>query len=110
MENPKGLFASLFDFSFTSFVTSKLIKFIYGLSIIGAGFVALVLIISGFNVSVGIGVLTLFVVAPFAFVLMIIYARVSLEIVIVLFRIAEHTAEIAAQGRMKASQSDQGIA
>jgi hypothetical protein len=59
MESEKSFFESLFDFSFTYFITSKIIKFLYGLCIAGSGILALVLVIGGFNMAPGIGILTL---------------------------------------------------
>jgi len=97
MGQAKGFFESLFDFSFTSFITSKIIKMLYGLSIAGAALLALVLITAGFNVSAGTGLFTLIFLAPLVFLLGVIYSRVILELVIVLFRISEHAAEIARQ-------------
>ncbi len=95
----KGFFQSLFDFSFTAFVTSKMIKFLYGLSIAGAGLVSLFLIARGFNASPGGGVFMLFIGAPLYFLLSVLFSRVLLEIVIVIFRISENIAEIAQQSR-----------
>jgi len=99
MNKPEGFLGSLFDFSFTSFVTSKIIKLLYGLSMAGAGILCLFLIMTGFGISSSIGVVTLLIVAPLAFSILVIYARVTLELIIVMFRISEHTAEIAKQGR-----------
>jgi len=42
MESAKGFFEALFDFSFTSFVTSKLVKLLYALAIVAAALGALV--------------------------------------------------------------------
>jgi hypothetical protein len=99
MEQPKSFFESLFDFSFTALITSKIIKLLYGLSIAAAAIVALFLVIFGFSLSTKVGVLMLFIGAPLFFILSITYSRVFLEIIIVIFRISEHAAEIAAQGR-----------
>jgi hypothetical protein len=57
------------------------------------------LIIFGFSVSAAAGVLTLLIGAPLFFFLTVIYSRVLLEIIIVIFRISEHAAEIAEQGQ-----------
>jgi hypothetical protein len=90
-----GFFSALFDFSFTQFVTSKTIRLLYGLSILLASLLAVFLIIAGFSTHWGIGTLALFIIAPLAFLITVIYGRVFLEIIIVIFRIAEHTAHIA---------------
>ena len=99
MEETKGFFGSLCDFSFTALVTSKVIKVLYGLSILGAAILAIGLIVAGFSNSAGLGVVTLIIGAPLAFLIYVIYARVLLEIIIVIFRISEHTAELVEQGR-----------
>jgi hypothetical protein len=99
MEPIKGFFASLFDFSFTALITSKIIKLLYALSVVGAGLSTLAFIVSGFSNSVVLGMVMLLIGGPLYFFLVVIYARVFLEIIMVLFQMAEHTAEIAAQGR-----------
>jgi hypothetical protein len=105
MKESKGFFQSLFDFSFTAFITTKIIKILYGLSMVCAGLVALFVIIMGFNDSPSSGVLALLIGAPLIFLLIVIFARIYLEFMIVVFRIAEHAAEIAAQGRRIASSA-----
>jgi len=95
-----GFFQALFDFSFTDFVTSKIIKLLYGLIIFFAVIIALIIIIAGFAAHPGAGILALLIVAPLIFLISVIYGRVLLEIIIVIFRIAEHTAEIAQKARM----------
>lgn len=94
MEQTKSFVESLFDFSFTVFVTSKIIKLLYILSIVGAAIASLFLITLGFTVSTVIGVLMLLIGAPLVFLLCVTYARVFLEIMIVIFRISEHTAQV----------------
>jgi len=89
---------SLFDFSFTSFITSKIIRFLYGFFVFLAGLGAFALIVIGFSDSGGVGILMLFL-APIGFLLAVVVARIYLEILIVVFRISEHVAEIAEQGR-----------
>ena len=103
MEQPKSFFESLFDFSFTALITSKIIKLLYGLSIAGAAIVSFFLVIFGFYLSTTFGVLMLIIGAPLFFALTVIYSRVLLEIIIVIFRISEHAAEIADQGRKNVS-------
>ena len=101
--NPSTSFIeSLMDFSFTAFVTSKIIKLLYGLSIVGAALVGLVLIVGAFVTSTLAGIFTLLVIAPLVFAIVVIYSRVLLEIIIVVFRISEHSAEIAANTRKPA--------
>lgn len=90
--------SALLDFSFTSFVTIKIIKFLYGLAILVAAVASLFLIVTAFSASVIAGILVLLIGAPLYFVLIVMVARVWLEILIVIFRIEQHTAQIAARG------------
>jgi uncharacterized membrane protein len=46
----QGLVSTLFDFSFSSFATTKFIKFIYGLLLVFAALGVLILVVSGFSV------------------------------------------------------------
>ena len=94
----RGVLSSLFDLSFTTFITSKLIKVLYAMAIALAALVAATLLVSGFSQGTLVGLLML-IVAPIVFLGTVIYARVLLEIMIVVFRMAEHLAEIAQQGR-----------
>jgi hypothetical protein len=93
--NKTGFFGALFDFSFTAFVTSKIIKFLYGLSIFFIGLATLVFVIISFGASTIAGIFTLLIVGPLIFILGVIYSRVLLEIIMVIFKIAENTAAMA---------------
>ncbi len=109
----KGFFRSLFDLSFTSFVTASVVKFIYMISLI---FVVLYVLstvgwlsflsyafIAGISeseaIGVVVGVLLFLVLLPILLLIAVTYVRVLLEIVIVLFRISENTTELVRQGR-----------
>lgn len=97
--NDRGFFQSLFDFSFRSFITSKLIPVLYALVMIGAVFYALFVLVSLSQVARGTGIILGLIAAPIVFFFMVLLGRVYLEVIIVLFRIAESVAEIASQGR-----------
>ena len=94
MEQGAGFFASLFDFSFTELITPKLIKFLYGIVMLLNAVVAVGFIIGGFASHWAMGILAL-VLSPLIFLFFTIYARVFLELIIIVFRIAQHTEEIA---------------
>ena len=94
----RGFFSRLFDLSFQSFITTSIIKVLYILLIIGAGLVALLFIGAGFAADTGIGVVML-IVSPLIFLIYVILGRVYLELVIVLFRIHDQTAETAKNTR-----------
>lgn len=101
MDNNTNFIHSLFDFSFSSFITAKIIKLLYGIALAVSGLVSLFIIIFGFSNSFSSGLLMLIIVAPLVFIILTIYSRVMLELIIVVFRIAENTAEIASQGKEK---------
>lgn len=90
----KGFFGSLFDISFSSFVTTKIIKFVYVLSLIVIGLGALAVVIAGFADSVATGIVFLVIVAPLGALLYAIYTRVVLEVLIAVFRIMESNFEL----------------
>ncbi|CAN5463926.1 hypothetical protein BH23ACT3_BH23ACT3_12520 [soil metagenome] len=85
-----SFFARLFDMSFSRFVTPSLIKILFILSIIVVTIYALVLLIAG-AANAGGGGIFLVIVAPIAWLLGVIYARVLLELAIVFFRIEINT-------------------
>ena len=101
----KGFSESLFDFSFTSLITTKLIKILYGLSMAGLALGLLLLVIIALINSPGAGVLLL-ILSPLFFLFGVCYTRVMLEIIIVVFRICEHTTEIAQQLRIKEAPAE----
>src|SRR5436305_1223191 len=94
----KGLFGSLFDISFRSLITTKIIKIVYVLYMIVIGLVALGFIVSAFHASAAAGLFVLVIGAPIAFLIYLIFGRVWLEVVIVLFRIMENTQRLVDQG------------
>jgi hypothetical protein len=63
------------------------------------GLLILGLVGAAFTANPFFGVFTLLILAPLYALFGIVYARVILEIVLVLFKIQENTAEMAAQGR-----------
>jgi len=97
MNDTQGFLNSLFDFSFTSFITSKIIKVLYGLCIFFSALVALFIISFGFSISAGTGIVVLLIVAPLFFLIIVIYSRVLLEFIMVVFRISENIEKIAEQ-------------
>ncbi|MGB3714193.1 MAG: DUF4282 domain-containing protein [Candidatus Promineifilaceae bacterium] len=104
MENFNWQDFAILDFSFTNFVTTKLIKLLYGISLIFIvlGFFAMV--IGGFAAMIGDSVwygFAILCMSPFVLVIYVLMARVWSEFIIVIFRIAENMAELVEQGREK---------
>lgn len=83
---------ALFDVSFNQFVSLKIIKVIYALSIFSAGLVALISIIAGFYGSLFFGIFMLLIGAPLIFLLIVLYSRVLLEVILFNFRTADREA------------------
>lgn len=89
-----GFFGSLFDFTFSEFITTRLIRVIYVLGLIVVGIGTLAILSEGFDLGFLTGMLSV-VLAALVFLLGAMYLRVVLEIMIVVFRIAENVAKIA---------------
>jgi ABC-type transport system involved in multi-copper enzyme maturation permease subunit len=103
----KGFFGSLFDLSFTSFVTGRVVSFLYVVSLVlvvinvllTTGYLSILLgaYLSGSTDSTAVGIivgaLLFLIVTPILLLLSMVYVRVLLEIVVVLFRISDNTAE-----------------
>jgi len=96
----------LLDLSFNQFVSPQTIKFLYGLSILSAGLIALFFIIIGFKVSLLFGIFALFIGAPLLFLSTVIYSRVLLDLILAVFRIADSMAQIEMPKIEERSESD----
>ena len=90
-----GFVAKLFDFSFSEFVSITVVKYLYILGLVGAALTSIVVGLSGFANGFFAGIGTLLVLAPLTFAIMALSARVSAELVVVLFRIGESSSRIA---------------
>jgi hypothetical protein len=84
----KGFFGSLFDFSFNSFVTPKIVKFVYVLAtiIIAVGYV--IFTIASFSKSAGLGVVVL-LVGGLAALVYLAFVRMTLEFYYAITRMSE---------------------
>jgi hypothetical protein len=96
MDSPseKPPFSAIFDFSFTEFISIDLIRVLYVFAFIVAGLTMVGTILSGFSNGIWWGIGSI-IMAPVVFFVIIFTARISLEMMIVLFRIAENTKETA---------------
>jgi hypothetical protein len=91
----KGFLGSLFDFSFSSFVTPKIIKVLYVLFTIWTALIGITLLIVGFKTGgVAGGLFTLIIIEPIFLLLTLGIYRVVLEAFMVIFRIYEETKKI----------------
>ena len=92
MEKP--FFSSLFDFSFSSFITPKIIKILFVIGLILVAIFTLIMIITAFISHIGFGVVIL-ILSPIIFFLYTLAVRIYLELLIVIFRIQGDIAELA---------------
>lgn len=94
-QQARGFLSSLFDFSFSSYVTPKLIRVIYVVVVVVAALTALGFLVTAFEINILLGLVTLVILAPLAFLFYVILYRVFLEVVMAVFTIAENTTRIA---------------
>lgn len=92
----KGFIGRIFDLSFSEFVTTKVIKFIFVLQIIGAVVFSFGFMVSGFRAGFGKGLLFL-ILTPVVFFVITLLSRIWCELLVVVFKIADNTSKIANQ-------------
>ena len=91
----RGFVGSLFDFSFSSFVTPKIIKVLYVLFTIWTALIGITILIVGFKTGgLAGGLFTLIIIEPIFLLLTLGIYRVVLEAFMVIFRIYEETKKI----------------
>jgi hypothetical protein len=91
----KGFLGSLFDFSFSSFVTPRIIKVLYVLFTIWTGLIGITILIIGFRTGgLAGGLFTLIIIEPIFLLLTLGIYRVVLEAFMVIFRIYEEMKKI----------------
>lgn len=94
----KGFIASLFDFGFTSFVTPKVVKVLYVLIMIVLSLAALVYTIIAFRLNAIFGLFVLIIGDPLFLIISLALYRISLELFVVIFRIADDIRAIRERG------------
>lgn len=90
----KGFLGSLFDIGFRSFVTTKIVSVLFVIAMVLSAIYTLFLIATAFSADSGAGIGVL-VFSPLIFFLFVLYSRVLLEFVVVVFRIYENTSIMA---------------
>lgn len=84
----KGLMANLMDFSFQRMVTPRMLKMLYGLHLLVGLIVATGFVFDGFKTSTSNGLLAL-VLGVAGLFFWIVYCRIIVEVLAVVFRAAE---------------------
>lgn len=89
IDSGKGFFAALFDFSFTHFVTPKIVKIVYVLATIGLALGFLFFLVTA--VASGQPAFALFVllVGPVIAIIYLAFIRMTLEFYLALVRMSE---------------------
>jgi len=97
-EEAKGFFRSLYDFGFTSLITTKIIRFLYLLVVIAYSLVAVLFFISAIVTGKAVGFVLAIIFVPIVYLIYLIWTRVLMEILIVIFRIGEDLHQIRRAG------------
>jgi hypothetical protein len=88
LEDSTGFFGALFDFSFTHFITPKIVKLVYVLVAIFLALGAIGLIIGAFADNAGFGILAL-ILGAIGYILYLALARMTLEFYLAIVRMSE---------------------
>ncbi|TQM62071.1 DUF4282 domain-containing protein [Humibacillus xanthopallidus] len=88
VDSSTGFFPALFDFSFNSFVTPKIVRFVYVLATIWAAVMYVIVVISAFTQSVTSGLIAL-VFGPLVAIIWLAVVRIGLEFGISVVRMSE---------------------
>ena len=97
----QGFLGALFDFSFSSFITTTVIKVLYALVVIVTVLSALVFTYSAFKANATFGVLTLVIGDPLFVIIVLALWRISFEACIVFFRMAEDIRALRERGETR---------
>jgi hypothetical protein len=84
-------------------------KFLYVLSVLFAGLWTLFLVLVGFQTAPWLGIFALLIGAPVVFLLTVIFPRVFLEVIHVVFRMADHVAVKGMANAKEKAESREGI-
>src|SRR5688500_2827485 len=89
----KGFFGSLFDVSFKSLAMHKIIRVLYILVLIGFALALLAIVVSAANQG-GSEAIAILIFGPLVLLLYLMYIRLALEALIVIFNVGQNTAEL----------------
>jgi hypothetical protein len=84
-----GFFGALFDFSFTYFVTPKIVKFVYILALVALAIGYVIFVITGFASDEPIAGLFFLIIGAIGFLIYLAFIRMTLEIYYAVVRMSE---------------------
>ncbi|MCD6728057.1 MAG: DUF4282 domain-containing protein [Solirubrobacteraceae bacterium] len=97
----RGFFGSLLDLSFTSLVTTRVIRLLYLLLLVLVALGLAASIVAAILTGEAASIVVAVVAAPLVALLYVICARVGLEVIVAIFRLLESSREIAFLERQK---------
>lgn len=100
-DEAKGFFAALFDFSFSSYVTKRFIKLIYVIATVLIGLGVLMFAIAAIASGDAGTILAGLIFAPLFGLFYLIFTRIGLEIIVVIFGIADDTSAMRKSAESK---------
>ncbi|MPZ52485.1 MAG: DUF4282 domain-containing protein [Acidimicrobiia bacterium] len=88
-DDSTSFISALFDFSFTHFITPKIVRILYILLTIAVGLGYITFVVSAFNASAGFGALALLIIGPIGALIYLAFIRVTLEFYLAVVRMSE---------------------
>jgi hypothetical protein len=88
MAEARNMWEGLFDFSFRTYATPRMLKFLYALHLLVGLIAGVAWVVLGFQQTPAQGLVTL-LAAVFLYFLWILYCRIMLEVLGAIFRMAE---------------------
>ncbi len=107
-ETAQSFLKELFDFSFSRFITLRFIKLLFIVGLVAIGVVSIFFALSGFTRGFGQGLLTL-LLSPVLFLAYTIFFRIWLELVVVIFRIADNTRHLVPADQTASSETPSAV-
>lgn len=96
---PASMLRTLTDYRFTRFITVNIVQILYVLGVVVIALYTFAGVIAMLRASVMIGLVAL-LLSPLVFLISVLVLRVYLELIVVIFRIAENT-RISADADLK---------
>jgi hypothetical protein len=94
MAQARSFLSTLFDLSFSEFVTAKLVRVLYIFGIAGLGLMSVITLLGALQQD-GVKAFGALILVPIGFLVGVTVLRIWMELAIVAFRIADNTAETA---------------
>jgi len=96
----RGFVTSLMDFSFSEFVTPRIVSVLYMIGIIMTGMLVIAIVISSFKLDTTAGLFAL-LLSPLIIIINVIMLRLWLEVIVVLFKIHGGIMALRSTGAMQ---------